>query len=167
MIEQLGRPGLPFEQFRAFVTKLGITLDEEHIVKAFQEVDLNQDQTLDKYELKLGIRMLLREVLPITVLRRQGLTVDMILPRIIASLLLLFVIFLFLILSFQSLGQDGGVQSVIQSGLTAAAAFAVKSESSRDVERLREVIQTQLEQIMNVSLKRARKSGKGNGKAGP
>lgn len=160
VLEQLGRPGLPYEQFKNFVTKLGIRLEDRYITSAFQQIDTNQDQVLDQAELRRGIDVLVKDMIPRTVLRRLSLSVEQNLQQIFSALLILLVIFMFLVLSFMAFlgGRASGVSSAIQSVLAAASALGVKGEKGGlKLEKLMEMVQQNLEEIMGFGLGGKRK----------
>ncbi|CAE8646060.1 unnamed protein product, partial [Polarella glacialis] len=99
-IEKIGRPGLPYKTFRNFIIALGIKIDPSQIALTFQQIDVNQNNCLDKAELRAGTMMLLSQTVPLMLLEQQKLTVQHIVPHITAALSILSSLFAFLLLSF-------------------------------------------------------------------
>jgi len=155
-IEKIGRPGLPYKTFRNFIIALGIKIDPSQIALTFQQVDVNQNNCLDKAELRAGTMMLLSQTVPLMLLEQQKLTVQHIVPHITAALSILSSLFAFLLLSFAAFQRKkaaGGdvFHTMVQSGLAMGLTAGVNSESSTvDLGRLKDIVASRLENIFGV-----------------
>lgn len=153
-IEKIGRPGLPYETFRNFIFALGIKIEPYKIALTFQQVDVNQNNCLDKAELRAGTLILLQQTVPLMLLEQQNLTIQHIVPHILAALSILGSLFAFLLLAFQSFrkkAEDGVFHTMVQSTLAMGLTAGVNSESSPiDLGSLKEFVIAALEKIFGV-----------------
>mmetsp|Transcript_77573 Transcript_77573/g.139956 ORF Transcript_77573/g.139956 Transcript_77573/m.139956 type:complete len:203 (-) Transcript_77573:130-738(-) len=142
--------------FRNFIIALGIKIDPSQIALTFQQVDVNQNNCLDKAELRAGTMMLLSQTVPLMLLEQQKLTVQHIVPHITAALSILSSLFAFLLLSFAAFQRKkaaGGdvFHTMVQSGLAMGLTAGVNSESSTvDLGRLKDIVASRLENIFGV-----------------
>mmetsp|Transcript_75108 Transcript_75108/g.179302 ORF Transcript_75108/g.179302 Transcript_75108/m.179302 type:complete len:3027 (+) Transcript_75108:71-9151(+) len=153
-IEKIGRPGLPFATFRNFIFALGIKIENQQIALTFQQVDVNQNNCLGRAELRAGTLMLLQQTVPQMLLEKQKLTVQHIVPHIVAALSILGSLFAFLLLSFESFKKTdthSAFQTLVQSGLALGVTAGVGSESGgADLSKLKDFVLSKLEQIFGV-----------------
>eukprot|EP00931_Biecheleriopsis_adriatica_P113325 TRINITY_DN8830_c0_g2_i1.p1 TRINITY_DN8830_c0_g2~~TRINITY_DN8830_c0_g2_i1.p1 ORF type:complete len:2604 (+),score=518.72 TRINITY_DN8830_c0_g2_i1:1122-7814(+) len=151
VIAKLGRPGLKFEQFCSFTTRLGMHLDSETLRKCFQTVDIEQNNTLSNDEMKSGMNLLFRQIVPELILKRNSLRPEQIFFHVAVSLCILLLMFAFLELSFIALlGPNGGskLNTVLQSLIAAVVAVGASSgqgSGKYDEKELRHGISNDLE----------------------
>jgi len=138
VILRLGAYGLKFEQFKIFTARLGMTISEPTLLAAFQEVDMDQSQTLSKDEVKSVLSVLLRYTLAKDLLRQTGYSTKQIVLCVLGAVLLLCVVFAFLILSFWSLlggsTTESGIHSLVQSGLAIMSSTIIGQSNSGQAE---------------------------------
>eukprot|EP00746_Dinoflagellata_sp_MGD_P141736 gnl/MRDRNA2_/MRDRNA2_74795_c0_seq1.p1 gnl/MRDRNA2_/MRDRNA2_74795_c0~~gnl/MRDRNA2_/MRDRNA2_74795_c0_seq1.p1 ORF type:complete len:1594 (-),score=306.70 gnl/MRDRNA2_/MRDRNA2_74795_c0_seq1:195-4613(-) len=154
IISKLGRPGLKFGQYRGFIKRLGMHISDTTLHITFNQIDINQNHTLDSKEVQNGMNLLMRAVLPDQVLRLAKLHTEQIVLHVMSVILILAVIFLFLKLAFSSLFNDkgAGVESAIQSIVAGLAAAGVNKEQQRsDPKQFKEFVSKQLEQILGAA----------------
>lgn len=131
VIAKLGRPGLKYEQFTGFVTRLGMKVDEDTLLRCFNRVDVEQNNVLDADEMKSGMNLLFQELVPDLILQRAGLMPDQVAVYLAGFAGVLAMMYLFLQLSFITLvGPSGGGQlnSIMQSVLAAGVAAITKNK---------------------------------------
>merc|ERR1739848_680755 len=107
-------------------------INDQSLTLTFNMIDIDQNHTLDAFEVQCGINLLMRAVLPRQVLRLAHLQSEQIVMRVVAALVVLLVIFSFLFLSFYTLlgGKGGSAQSIVQSVIAGVAAIGVKTEEA-------------------------------------
>eukprot|EP00933_Yihiella_yeosuensis_P037866 TRINITY_DN31864_c1_g1_i1.p1 TRINITY_DN31864_c1_g1~~TRINITY_DN31864_c1_g1_i1.p1 ORF type:complete len:626 (+),score=100.11 TRINITY_DN31864_c1_g1_i1:269-1879(+) len=169
IITKLGRPGLKFEQFSSFINRLGMHVDMHTQRKCFQTVDIEQNNTLDSSEMKSGMNLLFRQMVPELILKQNQLQPEQIFFHVSCSLGILLLIFSFLELSFVALlGPNGGskLNSALQSIIAAGVAVATQSRQNNnyDDKQLRSVVSSDLENYAGVAAARSVSAGSMPGK---
>eukprot|EP00928_Gymnodinium_smaydae_P028743 TRINITY_DN21849_c0_g2_i1.p1 TRINITY_DN21849_c0_g2~~TRINITY_DN21849_c0_g2_i1.p1 ORF type:complete len:2261 (-),score=305.86 TRINITY_DN21849_c0_g2_i1:45-6827(-) len=169
LIAKLGRPGLKFEQFVGFVRRLGFNANDKALDLTFNQIDIDQSHTLDALEAECGLNLLMRSVLPKQVLMLAGLQTEQIIIQVMATLMVLVIVFLFLALSFASLleGHVGGVYSLIQSVVAGGAALAANFEGGAvGGSRVEEYILRLLERCIGAAARHAASQAERQGRGG-
>eukprot|EP00747_Dinoflagellata_sp_TGD_P096906 gnl/TRDRNA2_/TRDRNA2_166973_c2_seq1.p1 gnl/TRDRNA2_/TRDRNA2_166973_c2~~gnl/TRDRNA2_/TRDRNA2_166973_c2_seq1.p1 ORF type:complete len:130 (+),score=33.49 gnl/TRDRNA2_/TRDRNA2_166973_c2_seq1:3-392(+) len=111
------------------------------------------NQVLDSTDVQCGMNLLMKEVLPKQVLKLCNLTTDAIVIHVVATVLVLLVVFCFLMLSFISIlaGRSGPAQSMAQSLAAGGAAFTVGGKAGISKEQIKELVSKKLEQCIGTA----------------
>jgi hypothetical protein len=134
IIAKLGRPGLKKEQFFSFVSRLGMKVDEEILLRCFNQVDIEQNNVLDADEMKSGMNLLFEEMVPNLILERNSLMPHQIFVNVTRFLAVLTLMYIFLELSFKTLvGAQGGgkLNAVMQSVLAGGVALLSQNNEEK------------------------------------
>lgn len=158
VIAKLGRPGMKYDAFEEFTKKLGLQIRSSELLSAFQLIDIDQNFVLGVNELQCGINILIRHIIPGEVLRLAHLHTTQVIRATGMTVFIIAVIFLFLLLSFEALGESTASwsSSAVQSCLAGVAALSVQAAELRSFkqDRLHDYVLQQLETFMGMAAQR-------------
>jgi hypothetical protein len=159
VIAKLGRPGLKFDAFEEFLKKLGLKIYDADLLCAFQLIDIDQNFVLGMNELHCGINILIRSIIPEDVLKLSQLGTIQVIRQTFVAIGVLTIVFSFLLLAFQALGESSDhslLGSGVKSAIAGAAALCVQTAELQGFQedRLHDYVLQKLETFMGTAAQR-------------
>lgn len=152
LLQRLACGGATFSMMQMLISRMGLQVSDQVLRRAYNMLDVNQDNSLNESEFLGGFRLLFRELIPQVVLMKTGLTIEQIVPILVHVVCILILVFCFLTFAFQSfVGTGDSVSSAMQSMLAAGAAFGAKMSAARDKEKARQQGVSMVQEMMNMS----------------
>jgi hypothetical protein len=161
LLVNLAGNGLSLPMFRGLIQKLNIDVEEQYVKMAYDLMDVNGDGALGIREFLGGMKMLLTDILPRQIMNATGLTYPQMVATIAWAVVTIIMIFAFIILSFSCfVGGSGGIFSILQSVLGAGAALGAKSNSSKDLTKLKALVMEKAQEVLNIQKKKKQEPAK-------
>merc|ERR1712157_395686 len=104
---------------------------------------------------------LVYKIIPDLVLQKTGLSVDKIVPKIVTSVAVLFIIFGFILMAMNAFTGAGGVSSFLQSSLAGGESLLVGKQGSSDsIDKIKRTVKDLVNSVMEIDKKKVQEHEK-------